>query len=118
MKTRETGPAEPLEGLCPHYREAMTLLGKRWTGLILRVLAGRPSRFGEITASVEGLSDRMLSARLRELEAGGLVQRIVHDEVPVRVEYRLSETGTDLAPILDDLQRWAERWDMAAAPTP
>lgn len=118
MKTAESVAAGPPEDLCPHYREAITLLGKRWTGLILRVLAGRPSRFGEIAASVDGLSDRMLSARLRELEAAGLVQRIVHDEVPVRVEYRLSEMGADLAPILDGLQRWAERWDMAAAPTP
>ncbi|MEE9277976.1 MAG: helix-turn-helix domain-containing protein, partial [Dehalococcoidia bacterium] len=93
MQHPEAPRGEPLEDLCPHYCRAMTLLGKRWTGLILRVLDGRPGRFGEITASIEGLSDRMLSTRLRELEQAGLVHRIVHAEVPVRVEYRLSAMG-------------------------
>lgn len=115
MQRPETPTEEPLEDLCPHYRQAMTLLGKRWTGLIVRVLSDRPSRFGEITASIDGLSDRMLSTRLRELERAGLVQRIVHDEVPVRVEYRLSAMGADLGPVLDALQQWAQRWEMAAA---
>lgn len=69
-----------------------------------------PRRFCELTAHVEGLSDRVLSDRLRELEAEGVVQRIVYPQIPVRVEYQLTEKGRELKPVVDAIHAWAEKW--------
>jgi DNA-binding HxlR family transcriptional regulator len=85
-------------------------VGRRWTGAILRVLMDRPMRFSEVVQAVPELSDRLLSARMKELEARGIVQRTVHPGPPVRVEYSLSEMGRELGPTLDQLQDWAQRW--------
>lgn len=71
---------------------------------------GGPRRFCELTASVEGLSDRVLSDRLRELELEGVIERVVYPQIPVRVEYRLTEKGHDLKPVVDAIHTWAERW--------
>src|SRR5439155_17795368 len=80
--------------LCVYFERAMNLLGKRWTGLIIRELLLRgPSRFNELLAAVPGLSDPVLTQRLRELETAGLVERNVFPTSPVRVEYRLTEAG-------------------------
>lgn len=96
--------------MCPRYEHAIQLLGKRWTGLILDTLMGGPRRFCELTATVEGLSDRVLSDRLRELEFEGIVERVVYPQIPVRVEYRLTRKGQDLKPVVDAIHTWAERW--------
>ena len=88
----------------------MELIGRRWTGAILQVLLQGPARFSEIAAALPAMTDRMLSGRLRELEAEGLVDRTVFPEVPVRVEYALTEKGRDLTPALDELAEWAHRW--------
>jgi DNA-binding HxlR family transcriptional regulator len=98
------------EQLCPRYQRAVELLGKRWTGLILKVLLGGPLRFNEIAERLEVVSDRMLAERLRELEAEGVIERRVYPEVPVRVEYRLTEKGQALAPVIEAIERWSERW--------
>ena len=95
---------------CPFYHEAVELVGRRWTGAILRVLMDRPMRFSEVVQAVPELSDRLLSARMKELEARGIVQRTVHPGPPVRVEYSLSEMGRELGPALDQIQDWAQRW--------
>lgn len=95
---------------CPFYHEAIELVGRRWTGAILRVLMDRPMRFSEVGQAVPELSDRLLSARMKELEARGIVQRTVHPGPPVRVEYSLSEMGRELEPALTQLQEWAQRW--------
>ena len=95
---------------CPLYHEAVELVGRRWTGAILRVLMDGPLRFSEISQSVPELSDRLLSERMKELEARGIVQRTVHPGPPVRVEYSLSRMGRELEPALSELQRWAKRW--------
>ncbi len=95
---------------CPLYHEAIELVGRRWTGAILRVLMERPMRFSEIGQAVPELSDRLLSARMKELEARGIVNRTVHDGPPIRVEYALSEMGRELGPALTELQEWARRW--------
>jgi DNA-binding HxlR family transcriptional regulator len=97
-------------GCCPFYHEAVELVGRRWTGAILRVLMDRPMRFSEVVQAVPELSDRLLSARMKELEARGIVERTVHPGPPVRVEYSLSEMGRELGPALDRLQDWAQRW--------
>lgn len=103
------GPAPP-KACCPLYHEAVELVGRRWTGAILRVLMDRPMRFSEIAQSVPELSDRLLSERMKELEARGMVQRTVHSGPPVRVEYSLSQMGRELEPALSELERWARRW--------
>ncbi len=96
--------------MCPRYEHAIQLLGKRWTGLILAALLKGPQRFCEMTAVVEGLSDRVLSDRLRELEVEGIVERVVYPQIPVRVEYRLTPKGHALQPVIEAIHQWAENW--------
>lgn len=105
-KRREGRPS----GCCPFYHQAVELVGKRWTGAILRVLMDGPLRFSEIAQAVPELSDRLLSERMKELEGRGIVERTVHSGPPLRVEYALSQMGHELEPALSELQRWAERW--------
>ena len=95
---------------CPLYHEAVELVGRRWTGAILRVLMDGPLRFSEIAQSVPELSDRLLSERMKELERRGMVRRRVISGPPLRVEYSLSEMGRALEPALSQLERWANRW--------
>jgi DNA-binding HxlR family transcriptional regulator len=97
-------------GCCPLYHEAVELVGRRWTGAILRVLMDGPLRFSEIAQAVPELSDRLLSERMKELEARGIVVRNVLPGPPLRVEYELSQMGRELEPALSELQRWAKRW--------
>src|SRR5436190_5899799 len=96
--------------MCPRYEHATQLLGKRWTGLLLDALLRGSSRFCELTSLVEGLSDRVLSDRLRELEAEGIVKRVVFPHIPVRVEYQLTEKGKALQPVIEAIHTWAEQW--------
>ncbi len=96
--------------VCPHFHAAIELIGKRWTGAIVCALTERPMRFGELGKVVPGLSDRLLSQRLRELEEEGLVEREVEAGTPVRVTYSLTEVGRALGPAIDELRVWAQRW--------
>jgi DNA-binding HxlR family transcriptional regulator len=103
--------ADPrVSACCPLYHEAVELVGRRWTGAILRVLMDGPLRFSEIAQAVPELSDRLLSERMKELEARGMVARTVISGPPLRVEYSLSRMGRELEPALSELQRWARRW--------
>jgi len=102
------------EGLCPKYQRAMALLGKRWTWLVLRVLLDGPCRFGDFLDRIRGISDPILSERLKELEAQGLVQRRVLPETPVRVEYALTPKGQGLREVLLLLHNWADAWEDVA----
>src|SRR5215831_8683514 len=97
-------------GCCPFYHEAVELVGRRWTGAILRVLMDGPLRFSEVAQAVPELSDRLLSERMKELESRGIVERNVIPGPPLRVEYQLSRMGAELEPALSELQRWANRW--------
>jgi DNA-binding HxlR family transcriptional regulator len=107
----EAVPAqEQSPGVCPHFHAAIELIGKRWTGAIVFALTEGPLYFGELAKAVPGLSDRLLSQRLRELEHEGLVAREVEAASPVRVRYSLTETGADLRPALSELKAWANRW--------
>ncbi|EGK11058.1 winged helix-turn-helix transcriptional regulator [Kroppenstedtia eburnea] len=96
--------------LCPKFEFAFTLLGKRWTGLIIRVLLDGPKRFKEISTMIPGMSDKMLTERFRELEAAGVLTRNIFPETPVRIEYALTEKGKALKPVMDEVQTWAEEW--------
>jgi DNA-binding HxlR family transcriptional regulator len=97
-------------GVCPHFHAAIELIGKRWTGAIVSALTEGPLRFGELAKAVPGLSDRLLSQRLRELEQEGLVQREVEAGSPVRVTYSLTKAGSELRPAIAELKTWARRW--------
>ncbi len=94
---------------CPYLHEAVELIGKRWSGAIVYVLLEHtePMRFSEVGQAVPQLSDRLLSERMKELEARGIVERQVHPEAPARVEYALTGMGRDLAPAFRELRRWA-----------
>jgi DNA-binding HxlR family transcriptional regulator len=99
--------------VCPHFHAGIELIGKRWTGAILSALTAGCLRFGELAESIPGVSDRLLSQRLRELEENGLVARSVEEGTPVRVSYELTEMGRDLEPAIAELEQWAQRWDLA-----
>jgi DNA-binding HxlR family transcriptional regulator len=92
------------------FQKALEILSKRWTGLVVFVLGQGPMRFNEIAAQIDVISDRMLSERLKELEAEGIVERRIFAEVPVRVEYRLTHKGAALIPIYESIGGWAARW--------
>jgi DNA-binding HxlR family transcriptional regulator len=99
-----------LADYCPRYERAMSIISKRWTGLILRALLAGSCRFNSISAYVPGLSDRLLSERLKELEAEGIIERHVYPETPVRIEYLLTPKGQELRGIVEVVQHWADRW--------
>jgi DNA-binding HxlR family transcriptional regulator len=96
--------------ICPKFEAAIEILSKKWTGLIIRVLMEKNSRFRDIREQIPLMSERMLAERLKELEAHGLVQRTVYPETPVRIEYSLTEKGKALEPVLGSIQHWAEEW--------
>jgi DNA-binding HxlR family transcriptional regulator len=96
--------------LCARFHRAVELIGGRWTGALIQLLLQGRMRFAQLRAAIPDISDRMLSERLRELEAEGIVARIVVPETPVRVEYELTEKGRALEHALAAVGRWAERW--------
>ena len=104
----------PPASVPPDFHAAIELIGRRWAGAILWALAAGPHYFAEISAAVPGLSDRLLSRRLRELEAEGLVERSVHGGTPPRVSYALTEKGRSLEPALDELRDWARDWKLSS----
>jgi DNA-binding HxlR family transcriptional regulator len=95
--------------LCPRFEKAMQIIGKRWTGLILYQLLHGPQRFSEMESALP-ISGRLLSERLKELEEEKLVTRKVYPEVPVRVEYTLTEKGLKLEPIIREIEKWSQNW--------
>ena len=101
----------PPARVCPDFHHAVELIGKRWAGAILWALSERPHYFGELSEAVPGLSDRLLSRRLRELETEGIVRRSVYAGNPPRVSYALTEKGTALRPAIRELRDWAQRWN-------
>ena len=100
----------PHAAVCPIYHRAIELIGRRWTGAILSAMLAGESRFSALTESVPGLSDRLLSERLKELEVEGIVTRSVFPEIPVRIEYTLTEKGRALGEVMDAIGAWAHRW--------
>lgn len=96
--------------LCPRFENAFELLGKRWTGLIIRTLLNGQNRFSDIEEAIPNMSARMLTERFKELEKEGIIIRKVYPETPVRIEYELTEKGRDLQSAMDEIQKWAEKW--------
>ncbi|MBI5284137.1 MAG: helix-turn-helix transcriptional regulator [Chloroflexi bacterium] len=98
------------EAFCPYFHRAIELIGARWTGAIIRALLAGVTRFSDFSSAIPGLSDRMLSERLKELEAEGIVVREVTPSTPVRVEYHLTEKGRALAAVTEAVSAWAADW--------
>ncbi|WP_459478421.1 winged helix-turn-helix transcriptional regulator [Clostridium saccharoperbutylacetonicum] len=96
--------------MCPRFENAFELLGKRWTGLIIRTLLNGQNRFSDIADAIPNMSARMLTERFKELEKEGIIVRRVYPETPVRIEYELTEKGKELQLVMDEVQKWAEKW--------
>ena len=96
--------------VCSRFHRAIELIGSRWTGAILQTLLQGKTRYAQIKSAVPDITDRMLSERLRSLEAEGLVLRAVIPETPVKVEYELTRKGRELQNALREIANWAERW--------
>ncbi|MGG3800859.1 winged helix-turn-helix transcriptional regulator [Metabacillus fastidiosus] len=97
------------KSICPRFEKAMGLLGQRWTGMIIYQLLLGPHRFCTIESSV-GVSGRVLSERLKDLENEGIVKRDVYPETPVRIEYSLTDKGLALEPLMRDIEKWSQNW--------
>lgn len=104
-------------GSCPGA-SCFELLGRKWTGYLIWALMDGPRRFSELKELTPGLADRMLTVRLRSLEAAGIVTRHQYPEIPVRVEYALTERGRDLSSIIAEMERWGRRWGTSPALSP
>lgn len=102
IKSKEL-PACPVE-------TTLTLIGDKWKVLILRDLMLGTKRFGELKKSIGSVTQKVLTAQLRDMEESGLISRRVYAEVPPRVEYSLTELGKSLKPILDSMQSWGEEY--------
>jgi DNA-binding HxlR family transcriptional regulator len=103
--------------VCQHFQLAAELIAKRWTPQIVRSLLAGTTRFSDLRTAIPQISDRLLSDRLKELEGAGIVTRKVTPSTPVRIDYGLTERGSDLAGVMDELGSWAERWSDDAVPT-
>lgn len=95
--------------ICPRFEKAMAILGQRWTGMIIYQLLTGPQRFCSIESAI-GVSGRVLSERLKDLENEGIVKREVYPESPVRIEYSLTEKGMALEPLMRDIEKWSQGW--------
>ncbi len=95
--------------LCPRFLNGMDLISKRWTGLIIYQLLTGPQRFCAVQSALP-ISGRLLSERFKELELEGIVARHVYPEIPVRIEYSLTEKGRALEPIIREIQIWSQNW--------
>ncbi|MDR0567578.1 MAG: helix-turn-helix transcriptional regulator [Spirochaetaceae bacterium] len=95
--------------VCP-VATTVNLIGNKWKLLILRDLLSGTRRFGELRKSVAGISQKVLTDNLREMEADGLVNRAIFAEIPPRVEYSLSDLGNSLRPIINDMEEWGKNY--------
>ncbi|HLR67902.1 MAG TPA: helix-turn-helix domain-containing protein [Virgibacillus sp.] len=97
------------KSICPRFEKAMGMLSQRWTGLIIYQLLSGPQRFCNIESSI-GVSGRVLSERLKDLEQEGIVKREVFPETPVRIEYSLTDKGLSLKSLMGEIENWSETW--------
>lgn len=98
------------QSTCPRFHYAVELIGARWNGAILAALLDGAHRYAELKAAIPNVSDTMLAARLRTLEAEEVVERRVLPTTPVRVEYHLTDKGAALAPVVEALVDWSHEW--------
>lgn len=96
--------------MCPKYEASNEVIGKKWTGMLIRVLLDGPKRFKDIKEQIPNISDKMLTDRIKELEKMDIIIRKVYPETPVRIEYELTPKGKDLEPVIESIQEWGEKW--------
>ncbi len=99
---------------CP-VETTLKAIGGRWKVLILRELFFETCRFNQLHRSLTGITQKMLTQQLRELEADGIIHREVYKQVPPKVEYSLTDTGRSLKPVLDSMHEWGEQFEAEAA---
>lgn len=97
------------QDICPKFEKAISILSKRWVGLIIHQLLDQPKRFGDLQEEIK-LSSKVLSERLKDLEKEGIVKRDVYPETPVRIEYSLTDKGRTLKNSLEAIHLWADEW--------
>jgi DNA-binding HxlR family transcriptional regulator len=120
MSAMNQMPDEPVAvpAFCPAYHHAIELIGRRWSGVIIRAMIHGATRFSDISAAIPGISDRLISERLKELEAEGVVVRTVVPSTPVRVDYALTDKGRALGDVVAAVAAWAENWCAPATEDP
>jgi DNA-binding HxlR family transcriptional regulator len=96
--------------VCARFHAAIELIGAKWSGAVLQALFTGAYRFADIRAAIPGVSDVMLTRRLRELEDAGVVERWVLPSSPVHVEYHLTQMGSEAGPVLDAVIEWSHKW--------
>jgi DNA-binding HxlR family transcriptional regulator len=96
--------------ICEHFQRAAEIIGRRWNPQLIRVLLGGSARYRDLRSAIPAISDHLLSRRLKELEAAGIITRSVDEGSPVRVRYELTEAGEGLADAIGALGEWAERF--------
>src|SRR5260370_39658277 len=101
---------DPSPALCEPFQRAIELIGRKWTGAIIFLLLRSGCRYAALRDAIPGITDRMLSERLQELEKEGIIERTVVPETPVRVEYALTKKGRALASALNAVGEWAHNW--------
>lgn len=104
------------EDSCAEFHQAIELIGRRWTGMVVRSMLNGATRFCDIAVAVPNMSDKMLAKRLKELEAQHIITRTVTADTPVRVDYELTAKGRALEGVMDAMGKWADRWVGECAP--
>ena len=99
------------ETLCPKMEETLTLLGKKWIGLIVFTLLGGQKKFSDMEKFIPGLSARVLTERLKELVAKGIIKKNIAPGTPVKIDYELTRKGIDLTSTFKTIAEWAEKWN-------
>lgn len=94
----------------PSFKKAISIMSKRWNGLIIYTILDGQQRFNGIKSSI-GISGKILSERLKELELLGIIKRVIYLETPVRIEYSLTEKGLAFKPILNEIEKWSNKWE-------
>ena len=121
MENQTVGPSQARDleaaGLPPAVLATVAAIGGKWKIPVIWLLWLRTRRFGELRRALPGVTQHMLTATLRELEADRLVSRTVYAEVPPRVEYALTESSMALCDVFEAMQRWGERWRAAPGET-
>lgn len=110
LPARKPTATEALTPFCAQYTRAIEIIGKRWSGAIIRSMLAGACRYSDILGDVPGLSDRLLSERLKELESEGIVERHVTPTTPVRIEYTLTDKGRALGGVVRAVAAWVEAW--------
>ena len=98
-----------MSDICPKFESALSILSKRWVGLIIYQLLDGPKRFSDLENDIH-LSAKVLSERLKQLEQEGIIRRDVFPDTPVRIEYSLTDKGQSMKPVLDEISHWADAW--------